>query len=248
MPIRDSLLANLPPDAAVRDVCIGLHWVLVMLGDGRCGMASTLPFNKHHPHGCERVEHAGVLHTLTAHQLAGLARSEIGPEVSVGWAAINALVLPADEREWVDLNARDWLLEHGQGRRLALVGHFPFVEHLRKGLETFWVLELDPGPDDLPASAAPEVIPQADIVALSSMTLINGTFDDLAVLWRPDAFVMLVGPSTPLAPRLFDAGVDILAGTLVVDPDAVRRGVSQAASYQQIPGTRRVALAANGSL
>jgi uncharacterized protein (DUF4213/DUF364 family) len=248
LPILDHLLASLPPDEAVRDVCIGLHWVLVTLDDGRCGMASTLPFNAHRPHGHERVENAGALHTLSAHALAGLARSKIGPEASVGWATINALMVPAEEREWVDLNARDWLRKHGQGRRVALVGHFPFVGELRQALETFWVLELEPGPRDLPASAAPEVFPQADVVALSSMTLINGTFDGLAALWRPDARVMLVGPSTPLAPLLFDAGIDVLAGTLVVDPDSVRRGVSQGASYQQIVGTRRVALAADGSL
>jgi uncharacterized protein (DUF4213/DUF364 family) len=248
LPTLDHLLVSLPPDGNVRDVCIGLHWVLVTLDDGRCGMASTLPFNKHRPHAHERVENAGALHTLTAHALAGLARSEIGPEASVGWAAINALMVPAEEREWVDLNARDWLLEHGQDRRVALVGHFPFVEELRETLETFWVLELEPGPDDLPSSAAPDMLPQADLVALSSMTLINGTFDELAALWRPDARVMLVGPSTPLTPLLFDAGVDILAGTLIVDSDSVRRGVSQAASYQQIAGTRRVALAADGSL
>jgi len=248
LPILDHLLASLPPDVPVRDVCIGLHWVLVTLDDGRCGMASTLPFNAHRPHAHERVENAGALHTLTAHALAGLARSEIGPETSVGWAAINALMAPAEEKEWVDLNARDWLLEHGQGRRVALIGHFPFVEELREALETFWVLELEPGPDDLPASAAPEVFPQADVVALSSMTLINGTFDELAALWRPDARVMLVGPSTPLTPLLFDANVDVLAGTLIVDQDAVRNGVSQAASYQQIAGTRRVALAADESL
>jgi len=128
------------------------------------------------------------------------------------------------------------------------VGHFPFVENLRETITTLWVLELEPGLDDWPAAAAPEIIPQADIVALTSQTLINGAFDGLAALWRPDALVALIGPSTPLSPLLFDAGVDVLAGTLVVDPDAVRRGVHQAATYQQITGTRRVALAADGRL
>lgn len=248
MPIRDVFLANLPPDAAVVDVCIGLHWVMVRLADGRCGMASTLPFDEDAPHAHEHVEEAGFLHTRSAHELAGLVRSEIGPEISVGWAAINALMTPTDDTEWVDLNAGDLLLQHGRGRQVAMVGHFPFVKALREAIDSFHVLELNPGSGDLPAEAAPEIIPKADVVALSSLTLINGTFDGLAALWRPDALVVLIGPSTPLSPFLFDAGVDILAGTLVVEPDAVRRFVSQAASYQQITGTRQVALASNGSL
>ena len=66
------------------------------------------------------------------------------------------------------------------------------------------MLELAPQAGDLPASAAAEVIPQADVVALTSMTLLNHTFDGLLALRRPDAQVMLLGPSTPLAPLLFD--------------------------------------------
>jgi uncharacterized protein (DUF4213/DUF364 family) len=248
MSVLEVLLANLPPDAAVSDVCIGLRWVVVALADGRCGMASTLPFELDHPHAHVRVEQAGSLHTLSAHELAGLTRSEIGPEVSVGWAALNALMVPTGEPAWVDLNARELLLARGSGRRVVLVGHFPFVGDLRETLDSFHVLELEPGPDDLPANAAPEVIPQADVVALSSLTLVNGTFDELAALWHSEAFVILIGPSTPMTPVLFDVGVDVLAGTLVVDSDAVRHFVSQAASYQQITGTRRVALAASGML
>ena len=246
--IRDVLLSNLPPDVAVSDVCIGLRLVMVTLADGRCGMASTLPFGSKQPHGHERIEQAGELHTLSAHELARMACSEIGPAVSVGWAALNALMTPTDQTEWIDLNAHDWLRAHGQGKRVALVGHFPFVESLREAITTLWVLELEPGPGDLPAAAAPEIIPQADIVALTGQTLINGAFDGLAALWRSDALVALIGPSTPLSPMLFEAGVDVLAGTLVVDADAVRRGVNQAASYQQITGTRRVALAVDGLL
>jgi uncharacterized protein (DUF4213/DUF364 family) len=246
--ILDVLLANLPPDAAVSDVCIGLRWVMVSLVDGRCGMASTLPFEHDHPHAHVWVEQAGSLHTLSAHALAGLARSEVGPEVSVGWAALNALVMPTNGADWIDLNARDLLMERGKDHCVALVGHFPFVGKLRATLDSFHVLELEPGPDDLPANAAPEIIPQADVVALSSLTLVNGTFDKLAALWRSDAFIVLIGPSTPLTPVLFDAGVDVLAGTLVVDADAVRHFVSQAASYQQITGTRRVAMATSGML
>ena len=97
---------------------------------------------------------------------------------------------------------------------------------------------------DLPASAAAEFIPQADIVALTSMTLLNHTFDGLLALRRPDAQVMLLGPSTPLTPLLFDRGVDLLSGAIVEDIDAVLRGVSQGAGFRQLHrlGVRLVTL------
>jgi uncharacterized protein (DUF4213/DUF364 family) len=61
---------------------------------------------------------------------------------------------------------------------------------------------LEPKEGDFPAEAAPEIIPQADIVAITAMTLVNKTFDGLMKLRRPNAEVVLIGPSTPLSPNL----------------------------------------------
>ncbi|HSQ16074.1 MAG TPA: DUF364 domain-containing protein, partial [Anaerolineales bacterium] len=81
-------------------------------------------------------------------------------------------------------------------------------------------------------------IPQADVVAITSSALINHTLDDLLALCRPEALVMMLGPSTPLSPLLFNHGVDILSGSLVVDESAVMRTVGQGASFQQVEGVR----------
>jgi len=97
-----------------------------------------------------------------------------------------------------------------------------------------WVLEKRPQGDDLPADAAHEVIPQADVVAISGTTLMNRTFDPLIALCRPDALVVVLGPSTPLSPVLFDHGVHILSGAVVEDMDPVLRAVSQGANFRQV--------------
>jgi hypothetical protein len=83
------------------------------------------------------------------------------------------------------------------------------------------------------------------VVAISSTTLINGTFEGLVALCRPDAYVLLLGPSTPLSPLLFDHGVQLLSGALVDDVDSVLRLVSQGASFRQIHrhGVRLVTMA-----
>jgi uncharacterized protein (DUF4213/DUF364 family) len=87
-----------------------------------------------------------------------------------------------------------------------------------------------------------ELLPQADVVAVTSTTIINRTLPEILDRLRPDAFVLMLGPSTPLAPRLFDLGVDLLCGTVIVDPQAVMLAVSQGAVTRQITGVRRVSL------
>ena len=59
---------------------------------------------------------------------------------------------------------------------------------------------------------------------------------------RDDAFVMLLGPSTPLTPALHRFGIDVLCGTLVDEPESVTRAIEQGAVTSQITGVRRVCL------
>jgi uncharacterized protein (DUF4213/DUF364 family) len=100
------------------------------------------------------------------------------------------------------------------------------------------VLELRPRPGDLPAERAAEVLPQADVIALTGTSLVNHTFDGLIGLCRPEALVVMLGASTPLTPVLFELGVDAVAGTLVVDIPAALRGVAQGATFPQVGGKR----------
>jgi hypothetical protein len=148
-------------------------------------------------------------------------------------AAFNAL-LEVDVDACAAVNAEDVILERGAGRRVAVVGHFPFVQRVRRAAAACWVLELNPRPGDVPTERAGEILPQADVVALTGTSLINHTFDALIDLCRPDAFVLVLGPSTPLTPVLFDAGVDAISGTRVVDPERVSRPLTQGATFRQI--------------
>ena len=68
------------------------------------------------------------------------------------------------------------------------------------------------------------------MVAITGTSLHNDTFDGLIALCRPDAFVLLLGPTTPLSPLLFDYGVDLVAGTRVVDPAAALTTAGQGAN------------------
>jgi uncharacterized protein (DUF4213/DUF364 family) len=233
MSILDDLLASLDDDAPIRDVRVCVHWTAVL--SRRCGLASSLTDDS--PHAHRQVRDAGRLHGLTACELAQRVKSDYVLEASIGMAAINSL-LHVDESRCVELNAGRFLEERGRGKQVALVGHFPFIPQLRAAAGRLWVLEQRPAPGEFPADAAPEIIPQADVVAITGTTLINGTFDGLIRLCRPGALVLVLGPSTPLSPVLFDYGVDVISGAQVVDAEATLRTISQGATFRQVEGVR----------
>lgn len=237
MSILDDLLCDLSMDAPVHSVLVGAHWTVV--SSRHCGMAASLSDTR--PHGHSQVRDAGRLHSKTARELADYARSENLLEASIGVAAINAL-LDVDESQAVEINAVDVLMEHGRGKNVALVGHFPFIPRLRPAVGQLWVIEQHPTEGDYPAEAATDLIPQAEVVAITSSALINHTLDGLLALCQPEALVMALGPSTPFSRILFQYGVNILSGSRVLDEVAVLRTVGQGATFQQVEGVRLLSL------
>ena len=233
MKIIDTLLENLPKDVPVRSVLVGARWTVVC--SLHCGMAATLMSN--HPHGHAKVREVGRLHEKTARELAEYARSADLLEASIGVAAINSL-LQMDESHAAEINASEVLVNRGRGKNVALIGHFPFILELRESAGQLWVIEQNPTEDEYPAEAAADLLPQADVAAITGSALINHTLDDLLSFCSSTTTVMVLGPSTPLSPILFDYGVNILSGTFVVDEAAVLRTVGQGAAFRQVEGTR----------
>lgn len=237
MLVLEHLLACLKEDLPVRSVQVGNFWTAVC--SRHCGLAS-IP-DEIGSHGTRSGTPCGHYGGMTARQLADYARSDVPLEASLGVAALNSL-LEVDLHKTQEINALEILIQRGQGKKVALVGHFPFVPQLQAAVNQLWVLELRPRPGDYPADAAPDIIPQADIVAITSSTLINHTLDGLLALCRPQALVVMLGPSTPLSPVLFEHGVDILSGVVVVDEAAAMRSIRQGASLKEMLGVRLVTL------
>lgn len=242
MDILSDLLASLPGDAPVRNVLVGAHWTVVC--SRHCGMASTIQGEK--PHGHEKVREVGNLHKKSAHQLAEYALSDVLLEASIGVAAINSLINPVIDKGLKEINAYDVLARHGKGRKVALVGHFPFIQKLRPEVGELWVIEQKPVEGEYAEAASAELIPQADVIALTGSALINHTLDGLLALCKPDSTVVILGPSTPLSPVMFAHGATLLSGTRVLDEQAVLRTVAQGASFQQVQGVQLVTQAKPG--
>ncbi len=245
--ILSDLFATLTP-VSLEAVYIGVFWTAVVVSRGgkqRCGLASTQAGNEGHQREGPAVRWAGRLLEHDALELARLVLPgegvEAGLEASIGMAAVNAL-LEVDESGLREENALPILMRKGAGKRVALVGHFPFVPRLRPSVGHLDVLELHPGPGDLPAEEAANILPLADVVAITGSALLNGTLEGLLACCRADSYVQVLGPSTPLSPVLLDYGVTDVAGSIVADIPAALRGVMQGATFQQMEGVRTVVM------
>jgi uncharacterized protein len=232
------LLKTLPQGPIpVRKVIIGVHWTLVC--SKHCGLGSTITGEG--PHGHSQIKDVGFLHQKSAQELAGWVLSDNLLEASIGIAALNSLI-DVDESLLTEVNASEVISRESKDKNLVIVGHFPFVDRIKQSAENCWVIEKRPHTDDFPESAAYEFIPQADVIAITGTAFINHTIENLLSLCRPESLVMILGPSTPLLPLLFDHGITYLSGSRVIDEKAAITTIQQGASFPQVKGVRRVTM------
>lgn len=233
MALLTDLISSIKEDNNVNQVLIGAHWTAVV--SKYCGLSST--FQDPPPH--RPIENVGRLTQKNALELAQLAKSDTQLEASIGMAALNSLI-EVDERRCVELNAFDVLAEQGKEKKIAIVGHFPFIPGLRKLASTLWVLEMNLRPGDLPAEKAEEILPQADVIGITGTAFINHTIDGLLSLCQKDSWIIMIGGTTPLSPVLFDYGVDMVAGSRVTDHRKAISCIGQGATFRQIDGIKHL--------
>lgn len=204
-------------------VIVGLNWTLVE-GPGGLGLAHTPARGTS---GCNGLPAPGDYAGRTLQSLAGLWSSENIFERAIAGAAINAhwnrTEIAAGDRNGLDLI-------EDRGKKTVIIGRFP---NLKTRLPNAAVVERNPGPDDYPEDALDTLLPEAKFVAITASAFSNGTLPKILGLLG-NAYAVLVGPSTPLSPRLFDYGVDALSGFIATDIDGVARVVSEGGAVRAL--------------
>lgn len=236
MKIIDDIISTLSEDSTVYEVYTCLFWTAVI--SKNCGLAATFTGGKSHEPGV--VRGVGTLRGRSALELARYANSDNFTEATIGMATINSLI-NIDEGKCNEQNALDILAEKGQGKNIAIIGHFPWIPQLQKVAKNLWVLEQRPHEGDLPAEAAEEILPQADVVGITGTTFINHTLPRLLELSK-NSFKVMVGPTSPLSPVLFDYGIDVISGIKVIDTQQTLRFISEAATFRQIQGIKLLSM------
>lgn len=203
-------------DAEVRHIAIGPRWLLVEGPDGT-GL-SHLPKSP-----------APLLKQLTRLQRTGLRQLAAGINswdplaMALGVAAINAHYNRYDLAELHPGNGAD-AFRHTNGRRVV-IGAFP---GLRQVLPDAQVIETAPKPGEYPTVAMDVLLPGCTAAVITSSTLVNRQLPRILRLAR-GARTALIGPATPLTPRLHSYGTEILGGLLVRDPRRLAQAIQAGA-------------------
>jgi len=234
---------------AVDRAVIGLFFTGVKLDTGVAGACATplrsIPEAVCCPSSAMAMPFPGKLRGRLARELLKETEAASGIRRAVGIATMNALAAMCWERRATP----DATLQSGvdaydaaniqPGEHVVVVGAFvPFLKALKRARQPFTVLEMDAGtlkPDELahfrPAEHAGEVVPEADVVLLTGTTLVNDTLEHLLALCRPNARVVIVGPTVGLYPdAFFRRGVDVLGGVRVTAPDAFLDALAEGGS------------------
>lgn len=195
----------------VRRIACGHRWVMVE-GPHGAGLAH-LP---RHPRAL--LAQLPRRRRESLRDLARLALSWDPLETALGIAAINAHYNRFDLPAARENGAAHFTRETG---RVVVVGGFP---GRREILPDAVVVEADPQPGEYPTTAMDILLPGSTAVVAASSTLVNRTLGR-TLRFAKGARVALIGPATPLTPRLHEYGCEILGGFTVRDADGLAAAV-----------------------
>ncbi len=239
--LYDQMIQGIPADVRVTDHCMGICWSYV---EAECGMGVAYTCRG----GTTASTAPADLRGLPLRDVAALAKSWRFEEATLGIAALNAwysqpervdalgatydepvempdgTIRKQDAFEVMRPRVEAFAREAGRPANVVVVGHFPHVDRMAE-YANLTVLERNCRSElDTPDPACEYVMPEADFAFITGVTLENKTAPRLLEL-ATNAHVCMVGPSVVMAPALLKAGVSMMAGSVVHDPERTRHAV-----------------------
>lgn len=236
--LYDSLIEGVDPSLVVDHYNLGVGWTEVWSGPFT-GIAMTV---KERGPG---DQYTGAIKGKPLKDIAALVKSWNFLEASLGAAALNCFYNSIEkvqalggfagiDRENLTAESRrrkDALIAFQNeidGKKVAIIGHFPNIEHQFMGRCTLTILERNPQKGDYPDPACEYLIPEQDYLFITGMALTNKTLPRLLELAAGKVKVSIMGPSICIAAQLFSMGADNISGYCVTDrehlDEVVRRG------------------------
>lgn len=243
--IFDQLVSHLPDDATVLDVSVGIFWTYVRTQYGSATSATAHRWCDDPPGAL--IPYAGSLIGMPVKEIASLYESPSLTARSLANAAVAASFSSSNMTGIRDFRRGQDLLESickkdDRLKRIALVGHFHFADELKNLGHQLDIYELEGRCEDgdIPNTKMPELLPLADIVMMTSATMITHTTEEILTYSRNDAVKMIVGPSVPLHPLLWDYGFDAICASIITDDAQVSVATRQGANHKQLTGSKKV--------
>ncbi|MFZ2956397.1 MAG: DUF364 domain-containing protein [Candidatus Ozemobacteraceae bacterium] len=209
--IFDALIDGIPEDWKAEEIVRGSDYCYVKSGNS-IGIGDLLSYDYRMPVFSKNLEGASLK------EVAECIKSWNFSEASVGHAAINAYynnpevakragVTIGDSLHVEDRIYDPFIMSQNEirGKKVTVLGHFPYLETLFEPIcEMKIITGIVPQDDDYPVTAAEYLLPESDFVFISCSCFVDKTLPRLLELSKNAKKVTIVGPSTTLAPILFD--------------------------------------------
>ena len=245
--IRKSQIVN-RLNIAPKDVRIGVFYTGVVLSTDHAGMSYTpvqeIPEAVCCPRSHAKMPQAGNLLNFSVYDLMEYAFDDNVLKAAVGIATINALsaiLLEDDECPYKPSaygNALD-LIHISREDAVVMVGAFPpFIKRIQEATRKLFVIEKNPRAvgkgEDIeiePEARLQELIPKADILIITGVTLVNHTLEPILGLAGNARDIVVVGPTASCYPEpLFKRGVTVLGGVRITDAPKMIHLIGEAGS------------------
>lgn len=178
--------------------------------------------------------------------VADLAHSKDVASASIGVAAISSLI--TFKSKPLKIKGEEIIYKLAPQKRVVMVGHFKSADRIRKVAGHLDILELKPQEGDLPAKKGSQIIPEADVLIVTSSTIVNHTLEEILKFKKKRAFVILLGPSAPPSEVYFDYGVDAVCSALFKSPDKMILHLKYGGNFHTCGGVEYIVLVKNRKL
>jgi len=224
-------LINLLSDEAnlhkLADIRIGLSYTAIQLDNGNIGLSYTArtPIGE----SCTRLKESGQFIGKDAYSILQWLNSDIPLARTIALATANALI-PLDS---IKIFKGSVIKKLGltEDDKIGMIGFFaPMIPILREYTSQIYIFDKGKNVSQLsPLEDMPIILPQCSIIFISSTTIINGTYNDVLRLCSNAREIIMIGPSTPMLPKVFEeTNITWLSGRKIIDSEKLLEVVSQA--------------------
>lgn len=233
----------------VERAVFGLFFSGVKLSTGHGGLCFTpvkeMPEAVCCPSSAKVMPMSGKLGGRPVSKYIEEVRSDNPLRRTLGIATLNALSTLCWERE----KPTDYEIVIGEDafdnvdvskfKKTVVIGALvPMLKKLTQGNADYKVLEMDSRTlkgDELthyaPATDAPLYVPDADLIVITGVTILNNTLSGLLKMAKKSAEIILTGPTASMLPdAFFNRGITILGGIVVTKPDELLDIISEGGS------------------
>jgi uncharacterized protein len=218
--VRKSLISAITDTTTtIEEIHLFQHWVVVKAG--RWEMSTRFSPTL----GLVENPQDTWLGDLIGARAAAIAREYLASNevlrIAVGMACLKC-VIPF-VTECYENSAMDHFSEHTKTLPSCFIGHFQDAATWRDEGRPVSIIELFPRAGDIHWDDSRDVLAKAELVFMTGLTLVNGTFGEVVRRTPRASCRVIMGPTVPLTPALFRLGVHWAGTSRITDtPSALR--------------------------